>query len=178
MPETFTGAVRTDAGMFVLWNPARFEGVVDYDTWERELLDDSDIERHVAAGELVPVNIRADGTFGFEVRVGSVESPATYEDREAQCLVATSDPYLFESEGTGRLSGIEDVTGRSGSPGITVEIPKGTWSVTVYLLEWQREPGALDASGNPAPTALPDFLLVVNRATDQSGFRTSSATFG
>jgi hypothetical protein len=178
MSETFTGAVRTDAGMFVLWNPTRFEGVVDYETWERELLEEEDIERHVAAGELVPVNIRADGAFGFEVRVGSAESPATYGDREAQCLVATSDPYRFESEGTSRLSGIEDVTARSGSAGIAVEIPKGVWSVTVHLLEWQRESDAVDDTGNPVPGALPDFLLVVNRATDEDAFRTSSATFG
>lgn len=35
--ETST-AVATDAGMLALWDPEHFSGIVDYDSWERELL--------------------------------------------------------------------------------------------------------------------------------------------
>ena len=37
----------TDAGMFGLWAPAAFGDIVDYDTWESELLEDEDIVRHI-----------------------------------------------------------------------------------------------------------------------------------
>ena len=176
MADAADGLVQTAEGMFVLWNPSRFQNLVDYDSWEQELLEDSDIERHIVAGEVVPINIRADGAFGFEVRVGS-EGPATLTDREARYLLAKSDPYRFKSEGIGRLSGIEDVMNAPGLPGLTVVIPSGSWSVTVHLLEWQGEAGAADDGGKPAASALPDFLLTVNGATDGANSRTSSKTF-
>src|SRR5258708_31444359 len=47
----------TDAGMHALWNPSRFTGITDYQTWEDALLDDDDITEHVRAGKLVPINI-------------------------------------------------------------------------------------------------------------------------
>jgi hypothetical protein len=53
----------TDAGMHALWNPSRFPGIIDYDTWEDALLEDDDIIQRVRAGELVPVTLYlSDGT--------------------------------------------------------------------------------------------------------------------
>jgi len=49
--------------MCALWRPARFGDVTDYDRWERELLDDADLSRHVRAGSVAPINIGSDGTF-------------------------------------------------------------------------------------------------------------------
>jgi hypothetical protein len=53
----------TDAGMHVVWDRAHFGNVRDYTSWERELLEHEDIERHIGAGELIPINIQSDGTF-------------------------------------------------------------------------------------------------------------------
>jgi hypothetical protein len=53
----------TDAGRHALWNPSRFTGITDYQTWEDAPLDDDDITGHVRAGKLAPINIGGDGTF-------------------------------------------------------------------------------------------------------------------
>ena len=48
--------LRTDAGMHVLWDRYHFPGVVDYPTWESELVEDENIERrHIAMGHIVPI---------------------------------------------------------------------------------------------------------------------------
>ncbi|MFD8597361.1 hypothetical protein ACFV1L_20390 [Kitasatospora sp. NPDC059646] len=47
--------------MLALWTPAAFSGVVDYDSWEPELLEDEDRLRHVRAGALVPIDVRSHG---------------------------------------------------------------------------------------------------------------------
>jgi len=43
--------------MLALWNPARLAATSSYQAWERALLDDQDIARHVATGDLAPINI-------------------------------------------------------------------------------------------------------------------------
>ena len=160
----------------MLWNPVRFQQIVDYPTWERELLEDSDIERHVAARSLVPVGIGADGSFGFEVRVGSTGAPAVLDDRERQYLVVASEPYGLDSDGQVWLTGIEEVS-KEPRNGLVTTLPPGTWSVVVHLLDWGAEPGSTASDGLPVPTALPDFLVLVN-PTDRAGhFRQAVPTF-
>jgi hypothetical protein len=68
--------------MHALWNPSRFTGIIDYQTWEDALLDDDDITEHVRAGKLVPINIGGDGAFQFLVRVGTAGQAATLTGRE------------------------------------------------------------------------------------------------
>src|SRR5258708_3311363 len=63
-----TGALQTDSGMCVLWDRGHFVGVRDYPSWETELLEDVDIERHIVSGHLVPINIGSDGVFVVAVR--------------------------------------------------------------------------------------------------------------
>jgi len=53
----------TDSGMVAVWQPEQFHGIVDYDTWERELLEDADISRHIQNGAFVPLNVHADGAY-------------------------------------------------------------------------------------------------------------------
>jgi hypothetical protein len=171
-----TGAVRTDSGMFMLWNPARFQQVVDYPTWERELLEDTDIERHIAARSLVPIGIGVGGSFGFTARAGSASAPATLDERELQYLVVSSEPYGLDSDGRAWLTGIEEVS-HDPVNGLTVEIPAGTWSVVVNLIDWQAEPGSTSSDGVPTPTALPDFVVLLNRADQAGPFRQAVATF-
>lgn len=67
---------RTGAGMFALWNPARFTAITSYETWEDALLDDQDIAPYIRAGDLAPVNIGSDGAFAFLVRIGPPGLPA------------------------------------------------------------------------------------------------------
>ncbi|KUN65061.1 hypothetical protein AQJ46_28560 [Streptomyces canus] len=46
---------------------------MDYDTWDPQLGEDEDVERHIRTGSLVPINIRSDGAFGsWSVSAGAV----------------------------------------------------------------------------------------------------------
>jgi len=87
----------TDAGMHALWNPSRFTGITDYQTWEDALLDDDDITEHVRAGKLVPINIGGDGAFQFLIRVGTAGQAATLTGREKHHLPASGHPCPDDS---------------------------------------------------------------------------------
>lgn len=176
-PVELSGVIATDAGMCCLWSPAAFRTVTDYETWESELLDDEDIRLRVAAGVFVPINIRSDGAFGFRVRVGHSSAPAELDERERRYVLVTSEPYRFVSAGEGVVSGIEHVSA-AGDRGLRVPVPSGSWAVTVCLIEWDAEPGQRDDQGRPLPTALPDFVVLINPAGGpQASYRTELETF-
>jgi hypothetical protein len=168
----------TDAGMHALWNPSRFTGITDYETWEHALLEDDDISRRVRAGELVPVSIGGDGAFQFLVRVGTASQPAALTSRETQYLLASSQPYLYLSDGTARLTGLEHVCGDPGPATPSLTVPAGPNAVTIHLIDWDAEPGARDDQGKPASAALPDFVVLISpEETMGNGYRTTLQTF-
>ncbi|MEU5192142.1 hypothetical protein AB0G83_34140 [Streptomyces klenkii] len=170
--------VATDAGMLVLWDPQRFEAVVDYDTWEDELLEEGDIVRHIQAGALVPLNVGGDGAFGVLVRSGTVAAPAGLTERETAHQLVASQPYLFVSRGRAFVGGVEDVRGDASAGVIEHLVPEGRHSVVVHLIDWQAEAGSQDVAGRPVPGALPDFLVLINPAQPgQDAFRTAVSTF-
>ncbi|MFF7183500.1 hypothetical protein [Streptomyces sp. NPDC008121] len=170
--------VTRDAGMLVLWDPQRFEAVVDDDTWEDELLDDEDIVRHIQAGALVPLNVGGDGAFGVLVRSGTAAAPARLTEREAAHQLVASQPYLFVSRGRALVGGVEDVSGDAPDGVIEHLVPEGRHAVVVHLIDWQAEAGSQDKDGRPVPGALPDFVVLVNPAQPgQGAFRTAVHTF-
>ncbi|MEU1229360.1 hypothetical protein [Streptomyces sp. NPDC005828] len=170
--------VATDAGTVVLWDPHRFEAVVDHDTWEDELLEDEDIVRHVRAGALVPLNVGGDGAFGVLVRSGTVAVPVGLTDREAAHQLAASQPYLFVSRGRALVGGVEDVGGDASDGVIVHPVPEGRHAVVVHLIDWQAEAGSQDEGGRPVPGALPDFVVLINPVRPGQGtFRTAVHTF-
>jgi hypothetical protein len=170
-------ALVTDAGMLALWAPEPFAGVTGHDAWEAELLEDEDLTRHIAAGHLVPLNVGADGAYGVAVRTGSVSEPAMLTEREFRYLYLTSEPYLLVSSGRAVVSGIEHVSGDA-RYGHAVAVPAGRWSVTVSVLDWELEPDAVDVRGRPAPSALPDFAVLLNPERGSAAtYRTSLYTF-
>lgn len=176
-PVEVTGVMATDAGMFGLWSPASFGDIVDYDTWESALLDDDDIARHIVAGAFVPVNIGGDGAFQVVARVGSATARASLTERERQYVLVSSQPYLFITTSDAIISGIEHV-GAVAEQRLHVPLPAGRWSVTISLIDWGAEPGQKDDSGRPAPTALPDFTLLINPEDGTTGtYRTKIQTF-
>jgi hypothetical protein len=174
-----SGVVATDAGLLGLWTPSAFTGVVDYDTWEAELLDDEDLGRHVAAGAFVPVNIGSDGAYQVVARVGSASAPAELTEREDRYRLESSARYLFVSGGEALVSGIEEVDAEpDADTGLRVPVPVGRWSVTVALIDWVAEPGSRDGSGEPAADALADFALLINPEPAAGGpYRTDVETF-
>jgi len=172
------GPLATDSGMWALWDHARFAQVTGYDTWEPELLENDDILRHVEAGALVPINIGSDGVFEFEVRVGSAGAPAELSERERRYLTVSSEPYRFVATGKAFVSGIEHIHGEP-EPGSTLplRLGPGTYAVTVHMIAWDDEPGSKDAAGNPAATALADFVLLISPAAAGTDVRRELETF-
>ncbi|MGA5198231.1 hypothetical protein [Streptomyces exfoliatus] len=170
--------VATDAGMLVLWDPQRFEAIVDDETWEDELLEVEDIAGHIQAGSLVPLNVGGDGAFGVLVRTGTATAPATLTARETTHQLVASQPYLFVSRGRALVGGIEDVSGDASDGVIEHPVPEGRCAVVVHLIDWQAEAGSQDETGRPVPPALPDFVVLINPTQpDQRTFRTSVHTF-
>ncbi|MGA5069088.1 hypothetical protein ACPB9E_35865 [Streptomyces exfoliatus] len=170
--------VATSAGMLVLWDPQRFQAIVDDETWEDELLEDEDIAGHIQAGSLVPLNVGGDGAFGVLVRAGTAAAPVTLTERETVHQLVASQPYLFVSRGRALVGGIEDVSGDASDGVIEHPAPEGRCAVVVHLIDWQAEAGSQDETGQPGPGALPDFVVLINPAQPgQGSFRTAVNTF-
>lgn len=170
------GVYPTGSGMHCLWDQAPFAAVHDYDSWAAELLNDSDIERHITAGHLVPLNISSDGAMEVEVRIGTPESAAELTDRETKYLVVQSEAYRLQATGSTSVSGIEYVAVPPESGVGTMSLPPGEYAVRVHLIAWDEEPG-MQTDDGPAPGALPDYLVLINPATPDTQFRTAIQTF-
>jgi len=167
-------SITTDCGMWALWDYAAYEQVDSYDAWQENFCEDEDIARQVETGRFVPVNIRTDGCFAFRVKV---DEPL--DDREREYVAAASGEYLFRTEGTAVLSGLENVTGAYREvSAITLSLPAGSYSAQVFLIDWEKEPGARIDEETPSPDALPDFVLVLTSGADETRrYRTALDTF-
>ena len=146
--------IPTDSGMHVLWDRAHFAGVVDYGTWEQQLLDNVDIERHIASGHLVPINIHSDGAFAFTVRIDPSETPELSPD-ERDRVVVQSDGYRFVSRGSADLSGLEYVVGDVAADGrvASVRLSPGEYEVRSHLMDYDDVATKTDVH--------PDFIIAV-----------------
>jgi hypothetical protein len=163
--------------MLALWERHQFDKITDYDSWERELLDDADISRHIQQGAFVPLNIHADGAYMCAIRIGSAAIPAVLSERERRYLFLSSEPYLFRSRGTLAISGLEHIGHSPGEVASFLPLASGDWTVTVHLIEWTEEPGAKTPDGQPSATALSDFVVLLNPATADTRHRTKVDTF-
>ena len=170
------GIYPTGSGMHGLWVQSAFSVVCDYESWERELLNDKDIERHIANGHFIPLNIGADGAMEIEIRCGNGIDAAVLSDREKLYLVVSSEPYRLHASGPVCVSGIEYVAVPPESGVGTVAVPPGEYAVTVHLIAWDEEPGMMTEDG-PAPGALPDFVVLVNPANSEASYRLKVQTF-
>ena len=71
--------------------------------------------------------------------------------REQRHLLASSQPYRYQSEGVACLSGIEDISADPGPAVTTLAVPAGRCDVTIHLIDWAGEPGAKDHHGRAHP---------------------------
>ncbi len=177
-PKSRSCSAWTGAGMCALWNPTRFAGIVDCNTWERELRAEDDLLRHVRRGDLVPINLGFDSTFGFTVRTGP-PGQVTLTGRETRYLAVSSEPYLYVADGELCLSGLEHVGAEPESHATTrIALAPGRYQVTAHLLDWEAEPDAKDEAGKPTVQALPDFVVLVSpEPTPSPSYRVRLETF-
>jgi hypothetical protein len=175
--EIINQAIATDAGMFALWDAKTFEHITDYDAWEIELCEDEDIQKKIVAGAFVPINIGSDGCFQFVVRVGNQNNPVTLNNREALYLTVTSEPYLLLTSGNAYISGIGKIGGDNLDEIPHILLEQGRYTVTIHMLDWTAEEGSLDTNGNPASTALSDFVVLINPEIKKVIYRQEVLTF-
>jgi hypothetical protein len=97
--------------------------------------------------------------------------------REERYLLVSSEPYLFRSRGILAISGLEHIGRSPGESGASVPLAAADWAATVHLIDWPEEPGAKTPDGKPAPTALPDFVVLLNPAAPGTQFRTKVDTY-
>src|SRR5262249_42952220 len=131
----------------------------------------------IVAGNFVPIYIRSDGAFEFEIHVGRIDAPAALTPREQRYLTVQSAPYLFRSQGEACLSGIEYVNGEIANAVGRFPLAAGDYAVCVHLIAWDDEPGMRDERGQPHTESLPDFIVLLNPAKPGIAFRDEVATF-
>ena len=166
--------ISTMSGMWALWDYEEYKNISSVEEWEKSFLEDSDIEKQIDISKIVPININSDGCFKFRIKINEA-----LNERENKYVLAKSNEYLFKSSGTAILSGIENIAKNiSDDECLKAILPNGTLSVVIYLIEWDAEPKMQLKNGNPAPNALPDFIVSINTTTDISKeYRKSIETF-
>lgn len=126
--------LRTGLGMFAVWNRQDFAEIFDYDAWKRALGDDKAIQRHAAKGTLVPIKVPSPGSFTFEIRVGSPDSPAALSPPEHRAVNDSSEPCRFRSLGGLNLSAVEAIGSEVGNDVARVRMVPGDYAVTVHRM--------------------------------------------
>jgi hypothetical protein len=153
-------SLSTGSGMWGVWNYEFYRKIKNFDDWSSYFEEDSDIAAQIKNKKFVPINVNSDGIFEFAVKYA--EKP---DERESKYLLASSKPYIIENSGVLKVSGIEFIEADvRDDKCITIEIPKGTYSVIIHLIDWKAEPNALDEKGLPTDKALPDFIIEINSA--------------
>lgn len=170
--STLRGSFPTDSGMHGLWSPEAFRTICDFKSWEKNFVDDKDIERHIAAGRFVPIYVHSDGNPLIEVRLGLGGAMARFDPGADALVVRRSKPYLYASSGAFAVSGIEYINGSFKEHPRMLALPAGRWVVDV--LEIDPRPG-LDSK---IADQVPNFVVLVNpEPAAAPSYRTSVETF-
>lgn len=174
MENSIEKAIYTSCGMWMLWDYEEYKNIDSYDQWENIFLEDEDIIKQIDKEKVVPINIHCDGCFQFRVKINE-----ELNDREKQYIVNKSDEYLLDTSGCIILSGLENIYNDvKESESIKIELEQGKYTIAVCLIEWDKEPGMVLEDGNPAPNALPDFIILVhNEKNNNKSYRKSIETF-
>jgi len=158
--------------MCAVWQPQAFS-FDDFEGWEDWATEDGRLGEPISSGIFVPINVGGGGVFQIIVRWGA---GAGLTEPERQCLVASSDPYLFISRGCLALGGLEDCGNVESGSSSFVEVADGRYSVRIDLIDWKADPRSLDSSGRPTKNALPDFVVSLGPGSSGS-YRTTVNTF-
>lgn len=154
----------TGSGMWALWDYETYKNVDDYEKWEPLFCEDEDIKKQIQKKAFVPIYIFEDGCRSFTLKVDCELS-----EREKKYSCVQSEEYLFYSNGKAVLSGIENIDAEvKENEAIIFDLPKGYYSVSIYLIDWDKEPGAYLENGNVSPNALSDFVILLKSNADES----------
>lgn len=155
----------TNSGMWALWDYETYRSVDEFDKWEPLFCEDGDIAKQIEKKAFVPICIFEDGCRNFTVKIDEELS-----ERERNYICVKSEAYIFHSNGRVILSGIDDInTAVTAKEAILMDLPEGYYSVSVYLLSWDEEPGAYLEDEKVSPDALSDFVVLLRSNADKAG---------
>ena len=166
--------LNTSSGMWCLWDYDTYKHVDDYDKWEPLFCEDEDIIKQIENYSFVPVNIFEDGCRSFTVRIDEELS-----EREKAYVCVQSEEYLLKTTGRVIVSGMDDIDNKINTDSIIdLNLQNGYYSVRMYLIAWDEEPGAFTPSGDVSPNALSDFVVVIKSNADLNNkYRTKINSF-
>lgn len=164
----------TSSGMWGLWDYNTYKHIDDYDKWEPLFCEDEDITKQIESQGFVPVYIFEGGCRSFTVRIDEEIS-----EREKTYVCVQSEEYLLKSTGKVIVSGIDKIEKNIMSDNvIELDLPNGYYSVKIYLIAWDEEPGAYSENGEISPDALSDFVVIIKSNVKlESEYRTRINTF-
>lgn len=147
----------TMSGMWAVWDYETYKNVYDYDEWEKLFCEDEDIKKQIEKKTFVPIYIFEDGCCGFNVKIDE-----ELNEREKKYICVKSEQYLLKSSGKIVVSGIENI-GKDVKPteSIIINLAEGNYTVQIYMLSWDEEPGSYLSNGEVSPNALPDFVVLI-----------------
>ncbi len=152
----------TASGMWGLWDYDTYKHIDDYDKWEPLFCEDEDIIKQIEVNKFVPVYIFEGGCRAFTIRIDEEIS-----ERENEYVCVQSEEYLLESTGKIIVSGIDKIEGDiDNDKVIELDLSEGYYSVKIYLIAWDEEPGAYLENGEISPNALSDFVVVIKSNAD------------
>lgn len=154
----------TNSGMWALWDYESYKNIDSYDKWEPLFCEDEDIAKQIEKKAFVPACIFEDGCRAFTLRIDE-----ELTEREQKYICVKSEEYIFSSNGKAVLSGIDSIDAKiTPKEAIVFDLPKGNYSVRVFLLSWDEEPGAYLADGSISPDALSDFVVLLKSNADEN----------
>lgn len=163
----------TMSGMWALWNFASYNDIDSYEKWEPLFCEDEDIEKQIAKKSFVPLYVHENNTRAFTVKING-----ELNEREQKYAFMKSDKYLFHCSGKAVISGIENIASELCDDTLSIELENGDYSVSVYLIAWDKEPGAILENDEISPDALTDFVVLISSETDKDyPYRTRVNTF-
>ncbi len=153
-----TRSVGTDVAAWFLFHPDDLAHRADdpLDWWAHDFA----VAREFLAGTLVAVETGADGGYTVRLTDGGLsprEETYALAARVFRLRVRHGRLYVDGGDGLpyeGRLDNPEDYPDR------WITLADGAYQVTVHVLAWDEEPGALAAGGQSAADALPSYVAV------------------
>jgi hypothetical protein len=118
------------------------------------------LSKEFLAGNLVAVSTGADG--GFSVRLTNQDLTTrerTYAKYSKKFRLQVRHNRLF-LDGGYALNSDDPSDKPEDFPDQWIEVPNGTYEVTVHVLAWDKEPGAVDRDGRATKSALSSYVVV------------------
>lgn len=164
----------TNSGMWGIWDYETYKHIDEYDKWDKLFCEDEDIIKQIKNKTFIPAYIFQDGSCSFTVKIDE-----ELNEREEKYVCVKSEPYLLKTSGKVVVSGIEHIDKKLNDTNtIIINLPSGEYSVKIFLLSWDEEPGAYLENGEVNPNALSDFVIIIqSNANSDIQYREKINTF-